>query len=762
MNAFLILILASFQSTDPTPPPSVPDAEQGPSVGDTQGSGIAREEMWRAPTAEDWQKPVLITFQRSWEDAFAVSRETGKPILACINMDGEIASEHYAGVRYRESDVAALYEPYVCVVASVYRHNARDFDSDGNRILCPRFGSVTCGEHIALEPTLYSLYLDEERVAPRHVVIELDGSESQDIYYANDTASVFNVIYQSAQGRPAPREINRGDRPLPDRIASADIADRTAVEQAFSTGDLATQRQILEAALVANGSEQNQLWRMALHSGSPELARLAVKGLAQATSPGAIDLILSSMRGLEQSSDREVLVGTLERIGKDSERARQLVRTFRGLDAKSGAVDGEATAVVLADSGGVRRDVAVERLEGYAKALPTGSGTYAVEGAALTPEQLAMQALLRAEAQLDLVRSDETDPRYLALHMEDASRNLTAARPIMETELAWRWELVDIAFDLARGGGAVWIQSTEDRAATLIPTLSEEARAQGGLALRDVLSAFVHQRQRKIRDAVRTKSEWPPAWMADAAEAFRAIQDAPATTAADFIDRRDFLAYMGAFAEADAMLEGALDRFPLDALVHERLRARLLWDKKLDAIDGLEGRYEALLAAPDASPTLEWYAGYASRTAAEVRRRSGQPVEAAHAYRRAIEHFAKAAEGQPVIEPSCHFQTAVCIAGEARLALDANQPSIALQLILTSFETAPEAASALDGLNMTAIMTANAIQGAGSEAEAATLTTKLDELRQLDPHLFDPPEFERTSQGRRPVGFGGKRFTGPR
>jgi hypothetical protein len=47
-----------------------------------------RESMWAAPTAEDWQKPVLITFQRTWDDALAVAKETARPILVCINMDG--------------------------------------------------------------------------------------------------------------------------------------------------------------------------------------------------------------------------------------------------------------------------------------------------------------------------------------------------------------------------------------------------------------------------------------------------------------------------------------------------------------------------------------------------------------------------------------------------------------------------------------------------------------------------------------------------
>jgi hypothetical protein len=63
-------------------------------------------------------------------------------------MDGEIASEHFAGVRYREPETAAQMNAYTCVIASVYRHTPRDYDEEGRRVECPRFGTVTCGEHI--------------------------------------------------------------------------------------------------------------------------------------------------------------------------------------------------------------------------------------------------------------------------------------------------------------------------------------------------------------------------------------------------------------------------------------------------------------------------------------------------------------------------------------------------------------------------------------------------------------------------------------
>ncbi len=142
----------------------------------------SREAMWPAPTKADWAKPCLIRWQRTFDDAIGVSKETGRPLLICVNMDGEIASEHYAGIRYRQPEIAPLYAPYITVMASVYRHTPRDYDEAGKRIPCPRFGTVTCGEHIALEPIVFEKFLDGTRVAPRHIMVELDGKETYDVF----------------------------------------------------------------------------------------------------------------------------------------------------------------------------------------------------------------------------------------------------------------------------------------------------------------------------------------------------------------------------------------------------------------------------------------------------------------------------------------------------------------------------------------------------------------------------------------------------
>jgi hypothetical protein len=330
---------------------AVPCAQDAtaPANGSNRGpQGASREAMWYAPTAEDWAKPCLVEFQRTWDDALAVAKRTQMPILVCVNMDGEIASEHYAGVRYRQPDKAALYEPYVCVIASVYRHTPRDYDEQGRRIPCPRFGSVTCGEHIAIEPMLYEQFMDGRRIAPRHIGVELEqgGTEIYDVYYAFDTASVFTAIEKGAEGRePAPES---RDLPLEERVASRARTDRETVEKAYLTGDRVTRRRLLEGALRHQELDHVDLLRLALFGLDVELARLARAALAEADSEKAIDLIVETLRTPMDAAERDMLLAALERLGEEFPRARTLAAVQQGLAAPSTALDVSAWTAGLA------------------------------------------------------------------------------------------------------------------------------------------------------------------------------------------------------------------------------------------------------------------------------------------------------------------------------------------------------------------------------------------------------------------------------
>lgn len=717
MNTAATLLLTSLIATP-----------QGDSVADS----LTREQMWRAPTAEDWQRPCLIKWQRTFEDAVTVSKETGKPILICVNMDGEIASEHYAGIRYRQEEIAALYQPYVTVIASVYRHNPRDHDEEGRRILCPRFGSVTCGEHIAIEPGLYDKYFEGERVAPRHIAIELDGSETYDVYYAFDTASVFGTIRKGIEDRDAPPPpLPRGDRNLVDLVDSADLDDRVAVEKAYVEGSREVRRALLDKAVVTE-LKPLELLRLALFGLDLELARIARRALAQSNSPAAVDLIGTVLDTPMDADEREALIAALERLAAVSPRARTLARVHRGLDGGSADVDVGGWSRALAAG------PAPERKEWTALESRLD---YMASAAVARPQDAAKQLEL-AEAHLDLAADSETarilaaDVRtagkYARLMFEDARRAAEQAEALGAS--GWR---VDATIATAAHflGDRKTAYMRAEAAMPNLPAGEVTRRAA------TVLELFAHSRQRKITKAVVDKTEWPRAWLADVSSAYSVLAQHPLGADQHVADHYDFMKWLGATRRAAAILDAGLVRFPESWALHERHRGRILRSR---GVDGLASAYDSMLADENAAANTAWFAGYAALVAAEFHRRTPEPARALAAYDRAVELYEQAIETNPPSQASAEHYIALAHAGRARLEYERGDDQAAVNQLLRSFARAPDSAATLDGLGLSAVATAKVTLTRlrdGNKTELAdTLQAALDDL---DPELLQLPAFER-------------------
>jgi len=701
-----------------------------------QGAGPApasREATWPAPTAEDWARPCLVTWQRTFEDALAVSKESERPILICVNMDGEIASEHYAGIRYRQPDIAALYEPYVCVIASVYRHSPRDFDEDGQRIPCPRFGTVTCGEHIAIEPGLFEGFFEDQRVAPRHIMVELDAAEVYDVYYALDTASVFETIKKGIAEREIvpPDEVDH-DRPLLERVASRDVEDRVAVETAYTEGDRDLRRSLMQAAAVHAAAAPNGLLRLAVYDMDLEMNRLARQALARSSDPSAVDLIVDALRVPMAAEEREALVAALERLGESSPRARSFATVFRGLARRSGTVDVEQWSTAFSSV-----EAPAPAVDAYAKEARLAAAS---EESATRPEDAGVQ-LGVAEASLALAVDprtafslgvdSRTSSRYALLRLEDARRAAQRAAELGAS--GWRLEAV-----LALS--AFYLGDLDEAYARAEAAMSDLPAGEVGWNAMAVLTLFAQARQRAIADAVRDRSEWPPEWMTDVNAAYSVLASHPLGTDQQVVAHYDFLKWFGA-AEAARVLDAGLERFPESWLLHDRLRGRILREQ---GVAGLEPAYEAMLAEVDASPNLEWFAGYTSIVAAEYHRRQGDDAAARAAYERAIVHYERSIEANPLNRESADHYVALALAARARLALERGDHEQALSEILASFERRPAAAASLDGLNFSPVGTAQMLLARLAESERTDLAERLQAaLDELDPDLLELPEFER-------------------
>jgi hypothetical protein len=695
--------------------------------------GLVVETMWPAPTAADWQKPVLIEWQRTWQDAVDLAQATRRPILVCVNMDGEVASEHYAGIRYRSPEIAALYAPYVCVIGSVYRHNARDYDENGQRIPCPRFGGVTCAEHIALEPLLYDKFLDGKRIAPRHIMVELDGKKTYDVFLMWDTASVFKAITDGIKDRKEPSlALPSGDRSLLQRVLSPYSQDRLAVEAAFVAGDQKQRRDLLDAALAQGPNAPIELLRLAAASMDLDLARAARQGIAAAAAPGAVDLIADTLRSSLQKEERQALVAALARLGAGSPRAKLLATAHQGLAGVASVVD----------------------VEGWAQRL--GGGTYAAsDPAAIADDSLAaVQAhpkdpatrLQLAEASLaQMLAADAADAaggparpaaaRYQRVLLEDAERQADEAERLGAE--GWRLAAVRavVAFHQGRYPEAYKL------AEAAVGGTPQQADGRVGAA---VLALFAEARQEAIVAAVKQKRDWPPQWLADVNNAYGVLAKHPFGTDVLVAHHYDFLNFFSA-ESAPRVLDEGLQRFPASTLLHERLRSKLLRERNPAA---LEAEYRARLAAPDAPKVLTAFAGYAALVAAEAHRRAGASAEAVAAYDRGIALYERFLLDQPEARATADHFVAMALGGKARIAMQLGDLVSAQQLVLAALLRQPEAAAALDGLNLTTLDTARMLLPALKSQQRDDLAAQLDAaMQRLDPAILAPPEYERAVQG---------------
>lgn len=702
-----------------------------------QVPGVTREQMWYAPTEDDWKRPVLIDWQRTWEDAVAVSRETGRPILVCVNMDGEIASEHYAGVRYRQPEIAKLYAPYVAVIASVYRHNPRDHDEHGERIPCPRFGGVTCGEHIAIEPLLFEKFMDGQRVAPRHIMVELDGKETYDVFYAFDTDSVFGAIKGGIENRdPGLIKEVRGDRTILERVASRSSADRRSVEDAFRTGDAALRRALLQAAAEHPDSAPVDLLRLAVNGLDEDMARLARSALARSTATDAVDLIGEALQVPMDEPEREGLLAALKKLGAESARARTLVSVNRGLAASSKSVDLGAWGTAL--SGG----------QTYAPALDPVAVASRLDGAASSSasenpgDHLDLSDAFLARA-LEADSGAAGNPWAVAL-IQDARASARKAESLGAE--GWRVQslLCVTAYYLGEG------EEAARRAELAMQALPEDAASFNSMV---VLGLFAEHRREQILAKMRAKEEWPEEWMSDVHAAYSVLLRHPHGDDTQVLAHFDFLWGMGGHARARQVLDEGMKRFAGSWLLHERFRAAIIHEGGAKA---LEPAYEAMLAervagAGPKDANLSWFAGYASMVAAEFERRSRRPGEALGAYDRAIAHFERSIEESPETEQTARHFIAMALGGKARIAFHRGENEDSLRWILASFERSPGSAASLDGLNLSTVDTAKLLRARLRESnDGEKLSALQAALDALHPSMLEPPEFDRPAPRSRP------------
>jgi hypothetical protein len=412
---------------------------------------------------------------------------------------------------------------------------------------------------------------------------------------------------------------------------------------------------------------------------------------------------------------REELLVSLERIGESSPRARSLAAVHRGLSTPSERLDAERWGDELARASEA--------------SVPAARAADRAAEAEAAPGDVAAQLALAREL-LALALEREDDERFRRVLLDDVARILDGLPPGSGDEG------LRALLQLVRGNPGE---------ATLLALRAVE-EGDEPLPL-EVLALYTRARRGAIWRAARAGEPWPAEWMADLDAAHGLLVEGGLATEEELVAHHDFLRAMGASARAQEVLAAGLERHPLSAPLHARLRAQLLAERSLRALDGLEATYAALVAGDDSSPALLGYAGYASLVAAEFHRRAGRGAEAVLSYERGIAHYGRVRELEPGLAAEADHYVALALAGQARVALERGDLYGALVLIAESFARDPRAAGSLDGLGISPVGTARMLrarlEAAGREELVAVVDAELTRLAELDPVLLELPAFER-------------------
>jgi len=290
------------------------------------------------------------------------------------------------------------------------------------------------------------------------------------------------------------------------------------------------------------------------------------------------------------------------------------------------------------------------------------------------------------------------------------------------------------------------LQTAKARAEAALASPPRDPQSRDALLL---LTLFAQSRQEAIAQAVRDKQDWPAKWLADVHAAWEVAALHPLASDSQVLMHYDFLRWFGANGEAGRVLEAGLQRFPGSWDLHDRLRAKVMDEKGLGA---LEPEYARRLQADGAPPALEGFAGYASLVIAESHRRSGRPTEALAAYDRAQQHYERALQLDPASRATTEHFLAMGLAGRARVDYERGEDARAVDELLAAFERRPEASATADGLNICAVDTANMLIARLEGRGQVELSARVREgLAKLDPELLKPPAYERDQPGEPPV-----------
>lgn len=620
-----------------------------------------------------------IAWQRSLDDALAVQKATGLPLLICVNTDGEMFCDRFATTTYVDPAFVATTRGYVCVVASPSRHTKSDYDGLGRRIECPRFPGCTCSEHANIEPDLFARWFHGQRYAPRHVAVDVKGEVLFDHFLDRSMQDAVDDI-TSHKGTPA-------EAPMPtaatELLQRRDAAARRAVEALYSGGDAAQRRTLLGLAGKA-ANEPFDLLRLGLRDDDDAIFAAAAKALAATANANAGIDLQDAIARCDQGDLLAALETACRRVAAGDKAMAQFIAHR----------DAARAGIALAATGPLAA-VTAPREPPPARDRDAVEAEVDAADAALKQAPTDVAARLRlARADLELALADAPgggqmvplvfeDARTLAVRaLQDATTDgqRCEARAIAAVA-CWQKGDADAAKEHAT---AAMTALAVDAGAAVQPWFAAFLAVAGKTAAQAVYAAVQKDTTAVVRDDVER-----------AAAAWSALGRHPFAVDTDLKEGAQLLAFAGARHEAQDLLAAAIARMPWSRELHDEWRRRLLADR---GAEGLRATYARFVEAQGGDATAEWFAGYADIVAAEthVDDRRGEPALAA--YTECVDRFRRSAAANPDFADSANHFAVLALAGRALARHLAGDGARAVEDLLLALQLRPASMGDSDGL----------------------------------------------------------------
>ncbi len=672
LNAGVLLL--SIESTlDADHDGRVTTAEIGALVAglDANGDGIVSADESRPPdaaAARPWRRldegrasepaetaTPRIGWQRDLDDALAISRATGRPLLICVNMDGEAASESLANGRYRDREFARLVSGFVPMLVSPDQHETREHDDFGRRLPDQRFGRVICSEHVDDEPELYARWFSARRVAPRHVGVSTATSEGSvlfDVFLVNDLSVIDDTLRK--HGVPI------ADAPDPTTLdtdallASHDSAFRDALEARFAA---AAPDERLRLAGLAMSKERD--------AQQPELLRMAFRDTDARVRSAAARCFATHVDRFTKRTF-EWFSEAFRAAGDDPAATRELIDAVLTPDLWPANSDPASTPLLRATARNARNLARATAAFEARSTLFDARLRDAIAAAAPAGEDpgVGEDAPDAAEVEAEVERMLQSGAVDDATRERAGDRLLAAARSIIDQggDPGTLIEDARILLKEAVAGAAptptalALLADADERLGDLHVAGVLAARAVNGLADRAgapivvrTLRTFVHARKADLFAALTEAREWPALWLADLRAAHELLLEHPLATEDDAIEALTLLNEMDLRAAQLGVAKRALARFPLSGRVHEFFRFVMLRDFGAQA---LERAYAELAAPSGHAPEFDWYRALAMLNAAGRDVEDRRTDDALAAYRESAQRFETCAKADPAIADS--------------------------------------------------------------------------------------------------------------